>query len=129
MSKKFTSLLGILLEGVQYVIKTTRGISEDKYRHTFHFPVFGSGQGSTASATGWGKSVSRALKIHDNSCHGSNYIDPAGLLEVIISMLSYVDDNNISNNGSTRDTITDVLKRTQHDAQMWNDILLATGGH
>ena len=51
-----------------------------------------------------------------------------GLLEVIIDMLSYVDDNNISNNGSTTDTITEVLKRTQHDAQMWSDILRATGG-
>ena len=55
MPKKFTSLLGILLEGAQYAIKITRRISEDKYRHTFHSPVFGSGQGSTASATGWGK--------------------------------------------------------------------------
>ena len=43
-------------------------------------------------------------------------------------MLSYVDDNNISNNGSTTDTITEVLKRTEHDAQMWSDILQATGG-
>ena len=43
-------------------------------------------------------------------------------------MLSYVDDNNISNNGSTTETITEVLKRTQHDVQMWSDILRATGG-
>ena len=43
-------------------------------------------------------------------------------------MLSYVDDNNISNNGAPHETIKDVIKRTQHDAQLWNDILTATGG-
>ena len=43
-------------------------------------------------------------------------------------MLSYVDDNNISNNGVPHETIEDVIKRTQHDAQLWNDILTATGG-
>ena len=118
MPKKFTKLLGALLKGAQYAIKTTRGILEDKYQHSFHDPVFGSGQGSTASATGWGKLVSRTLEIHDKACHGSVYTDPMGLLKVIIDMLSYVDDNNISNNGSTTDTITEVLKRTQHDAQI-----------
>ena len=43
-------------------------------------------------------------------------------------MLSYIDDNTISNSGSTTYTITEVLKRTQYDSQMWNDILCATGG-
>lgn len=80
--------------------------------------MFRSGQGSTTSTIGWGKLVSRALEIHDNLCHESNYTDPAGLLEVIIGMLSYVDDKDISNNVSTTDDIGEILKRTQHDAQM-----------
>ena len=95
----------------------TRGISEDKYQYSFHSPVFGSGQGSIASATEWGKLVLRALEIHDNSCHGSKYTDSVGLFEVILGMLSYAGDNDISNNGSTTDIIAEVLKRTQHDAQ------------
>ena len=52
MPKKFTTLLGILLKGAQYAINTTRGISEDKYQHSFHSPVFGLGEGITASASG-----------------------------------------------------------------------------
>jgi hypothetical protein len=40
----------------------------------------------------------------------------------------YVDDNNITNNGRDGETVKDGIKRTQHDAQLWNDLLRATGG-
>ena len=43
-------------------------------------------------------------------------------------MLSYVDNNNISNNGAPHDYTEDVFKQTQHDAQGWNDILNSIGG-
>ena len=43
-------------------------------------------------------------------------------------MLEFVDDNNISNTGEIHESIEEVIKRTQHDAQLWNDILKATGG-
>ena len=43
-------------------------------------------------------------------------------------MLRLVDDNNISNTGEKHESIEEVIKQTQHDAQLWNDILKATGG-
>ena len=43
-------------------------------------------------------------------------------------MFSYVDDNNISDNSAPHDLIEHIIKRTQFDAQLWNDILKATGG-
>ena len=43
-------------------------------------------------------------------------------------MLGFVNDSNISNTGEKHESIEDVIKRTQHDAQLWNDILKATGG-
>ena len=43
-------------------------------------------------------------------------------------MSQIVDDINISNTGEKHESIEDVIKRTQHDAQLWNDILKATGG-
>ena len=42
-------------------------------------------------------------------------------------MLGFVDDNNISNTGAKHESIEGVIKRTQHDEQLWNDILKATG--
>ena len=126
MPKKFTTVLGILLEQAKYAIKTSRGISKSTYSHSDDSPVFGGGQGSKLTATSWGKLVSRALDLHGRLGKGSKYRDPEGLIEAIIKMLSFVDDNNISNNGEAWETVSQVLKKTQHDAQLWNDILNAT---
>lgn len=42
-------------------------------------------------------------------------------------MISYVNDNTISNNGPPYKLIVDVIKRTQHDAQEWKYCLKVTG--
>jgi hypothetical protein len=46
----------------------------------------------------------------------------------IIGMLGFVDNNNITNNGEEWETVKDIIVRTQHNAQLWNDLLRATGG-
>jgi hypothetical protein len=46
----------------------------------------------------------------------------------IIGMLGFVDDNNITNNGEEWETVNDIIIRKQQDAQLWNDLLRATGG-
>jgi hypothetical protein len=43
-------------------------------------------------------------------------------------MLGFVDDNNITNNGEPWERVNDIMIRSQHDAQLWNDLLRATGG-
>ena len=110
MPAKFTALLGDLLQYTKYAIKTANGVSEATYSHSTDSPVYGSGQGSTASATGWGKLVSIALDLHDKQSFGLRYSDSAGTFEIIIGMLSYDDDNNISNNGAPHDSVADVIK-------------------
>ena len=90
--------------------------------------MYGSGQVSTASATGWGNLVSKALDMHDKQPFGSYYSDQEGLLKTIIEVLGFVDDNNVSNTRDTNELIEDVIKQTQHDTQLWNNILKATGG-
>jgi hypothetical protein len=128
MPRKLTSILGKLLEAAKYAIKTGIGISKQTYQHTKESPAYGSGQGSGALAQGWGKIASTAFDAHDKFGHGSIYSDPWRLCVVILGMLGYVDDNNITNNGREGETVADVIKRTQHDAQLWNDLLRATGG-
>ncbi|OEU23095.1 hypothetical protein FRACYDRAFT_233261 [Fragilariopsis cylindrus CCMP1102] len=128
MPKKLTKILGELLRVAKYAIKTGIGISKETYQHSDESPAFGSGQGSAASAQGWTKLVSMLFDIHDKYGHGCKYEDPWRLYSEIIGMLGFVDDNNITNNGEEWETVNDIIIRTQHDAQLWNDLLRATGG-
>ena len=128
MPPEFTGLLGDLLLYARYAIKTANGVSEDMYSHSSESPVFGSGQENTVSTTGWGKLVSIVLDMHNKQRYGSQYSDPQGTFKTIIGMLGFVDDNNISNTGEKHESIAAVIKQTQHDVQLWNDILTATGG-
>jgi hypothetical protein len=128
MPKKLAKILGDLLKVARYAIKTGIGISEETYSHSDESPAFGSGQGSGASAQGWGKLVSVLFDIHDMYGHGSKYADPWKLYSAIIGMLGFVDDNNITNTGEEGESVNDIIIRTQHDAQLWNDLLRATGG-
>jgi hypothetical protein len=43
-------------------------------------------------------------------------------------MLGFVDDINIKNNGEELETVNNIITRTQHNAQLWNDLLQAIGG-
>jgi hypothetical protein len=43
-------------------------------------------------------------------------------------MPGFVDDNKITNNGEGWETVNDIITRTQRGAQLWNDLLRATGG-
>ena len=44
-----------------------------------------------------------------------------------VSQTEFVDDNNISNTGEKYKTICDILKKTQDDAQFWNDLITSSG--
>ena len=105
------------------------GVSKTGYKHTLDSFVGGTGQGSIASMYVWGMLASKLFDLHDEHNFGSKYKSIAkSMHEIIIGMLGFVDDNNISNNGEKYKTLRDILQRTQNDAQLWNDILRSSGG-
>ena len=110
MSAQSTALLGDLLQYAKYTIKTANGVPKKKYSHSTESPVFGSGQGSTVSATGWEELVFIAFEIHDKQQFGSHYGDPEGFFTTIIGMLGFVNNNNISNTGGKHESMEDVIK-------------------
>ena len=73
---EFTGLLGDLLRYNNYAIKTANDVSDDTYSHSSESPVFGSGQSSIVSATGWGKLVLIALNMHKNKGMGHSIVIP-----------------------------------------------------
>ena len=67
MPAEFAGLLGDLLWYAKYAIKTSNEVSKETYSYSTESPVFGSGQGSTVSATRWGKLVSKTLDMHNTN--------------------------------------------------------------
>jgi hypothetical protein len=116
MPKKLTTILGKLLEAAKYAMKTGIGISKKTYQHSEVSPAFGSGQGSGASAQGWGEIASTAFDAYGIFGHGCTYEDPWKICTIILMMLGYVNDNNITNNGRDGKRVKDVIKRTQQES-------------
>ena len=128
MPKKLTSILGLMLQYAKYSIKTSLGTSETTYSYSEEDPVFGSGQGSSASTNACSKMCSDAFYFMDKQGHGFSYSTPDIFYSAVLGMLGFVDDNNASANGATWEDGFQVIARVAHDAQLWNDILTATGG-
>ena len=66
----------------------------------------------------WGMIASRMLDLHDRFGCGAKYHNIITGREIIIGMLSFFDDCNLSNNGEKYETLKDILNRTQSDAQL-----------
>ena len=72
--------------------------------------------------------ASRLADLFEKHGYGSTYTNPSASERLKIAILCFVDDTNLTNTGTKFETIQDILKRTQHDAQLWNDLLRASGG-
>ena len=99
-----------------------------KYRHSEEISVFGTWQESMQSMYVWGMIVSSLINLHNKYRQGAKYSDPTDKLQqIIVDILLFVDYFNLSNTGEKYKTIKSVLQRTQHDAQLWNDFVSASG--
>ena len=118
---------GDTLKNAIFRVKTQLGVSHGNYSHTDENPVFGSRQGSTASPPTWTMNGSLYFDVYDKHCNGADYADLDDTLTFLIRMAGYIDDNcaQVNSHPSQRETI---IQRATHDAQLWNDILWASGG-
>ena len=127
LHRNIAQIHGSMLEQAIYRIKTQMGISIGSYSHTHESPVYGTGQGSTASPPFWLLNISKYFDIYDSSCFGASYIDMDGDRELKMGMGGYVDDAGCNTNSRPEDENT-LVARATHDAQLWNDILWSSGG-
>ena len=126
---EIAAIISWFLHKATYFIKIGMGVSASGYKHTKKSFVGGTGQGSVASMYIWGMIVSRLIQLHDKYRHGATYKSPnTTMKDIIIGMLSFVDDCYLSNNGEKYKTLKDILNQIQHYAQLWNDILRSSGG-
>ena len=72
--------------------------------------------------------ISCIVNAHMKRAHKAKYLNPTKpLRDLIIHVLGFVDNNNISNTGEKYETVCDILKKTQDNAQFWNDLITYSG--
>jgi hypothetical protein len=118
---------GDMLEGAVYCIKTQMGVSKGSYCHSPENPVFGTGQGSCASPPFWLLNCSKYFQLYDRTCFGSTYLNKDRTQTLKLGMGGFVDDNGCNVNCRPEDEHSLVDKATL-DAQLWSNILWASGG-
>jgi hypothetical protein len=131
LHRNITQMQGNMLLNAVYrikSIKTQLGISDDSYSHSDEFPVFGTGQGSSSSPSIWMLYCSVGFDIYDNHSYGATYFIPDCNKILKLGMTGFVDDNNAQTTGSPDESEEALALRCTHDAQLWHDILWATGG-
>jgi hypothetical protein len=95
LHKNIAKIHGSMLEHAVYRIKTQLGISIGSYSHSDGSPVFGTGQGSTASPPFWLLNCSAYFTIYESKCYGAQYVNMDGSKAIKLGMMGFVDDKTL----------------------------------
>jgi hypothetical protein len=118
---------------MQFHVKTALGISEKHYEDSKETPMHGSGQGSGSSAPIWMFISSIIMDCFEDVAQGMAMSDITKDKHIRQCIDGYVDDTSIftSLNETTGQIPPpkEVAKQLQEDAQIWTELLAATGGN
>jgi hypothetical protein len=106
-------------------------LSEESYSHCIAFPIYGTGQGSGNSPVVWCFLSSILFDCHASKAHGAVFESPDKKSSIQLFMIGFVDDSNDQVNIFTADhlpTPRTLITMMQDDAQLWSDLLWASGG-
>jgi hypothetical protein len=116
------------LEEAEFKLKSSLKVSDTSYRHCVKFPIHGTGQGSSNSPTIWCFISSVLFQCHNERASGMLFQSPEGDMIVRFNMVGFVDDSTCITGGNPDDTLQELLKKMQDDAQLWHDLLWCSGG-
>ena len=131
---KACKMLTSFLEEAAYQIKTTIGISDEKYSSRPDNYLHGPGQGARESPALWLIISTMLMQLLHQKSDGISFQDPEQIMETMRRMDAFVDDTtawvnffleSFDNNIATIDKIAVSLQQT---AQWWEELLTATGG-
>jgi hypothetical protein len=130
VSQSVTKANASTLRQATYRIKTDLGLSDTGYRHEEANPIYGTGQGSANSPAIWCFLSSTLFDCYDADAHRAEYYDPTGTINATIGMIGFVDDcasqtNDLVHTGAD---IPTMLQQVSDNAQLWTNLLSASGG-
>ena len=106
------------LREAKYLLKTKLGISESAFQHCKLYPVYGTGQGSSASPTIWVLISCRLFEIQDIYSTGASFESPTGKYKIQVHCIGFVDDtySTVNKFSNINSTIGELLEIAQADA-------------
>ena len=132
MAASVTSANARTLEDAQYRIRTDLGLAPTGYSHTPENPIYGTGQGSANSPVFWLLISSVLYDCYDTQAHSATYCTPDRQHMASIGMVGFVDDNNNHTNKFEQDELSvtwrEVIEFAAENAQLWTNLLSASGG-
>jgi hypothetical protein len=129
LSKAVCTLYGKSLHATKFYIKTPAGTSCLYYQHSdTGRKVFRTWQGSKWLPIQWGLVSCVIMEIQDAEAHGVRFFSPDMRRRIEKCIQAFVDDSNLFTCGLNTTTLVNLIERVQADAQLWSDLLLATGG-
>ena len=129
--KSVTLVMANTLKECKYKLKTMLGVSEKYFSHCHFTPIYGTGQGSGNSPAIWCVISSVLFTSHESRAHGATYKTPDKQHAIKLTMIGFVDDStgqvNLfdQNDPPSAEVLVQLM---QHDAQLWNNLLWASGG-
>jgi hypothetical protein len=117
-----------LLLKAAYVLKTAAGTSEQTYIATDDHPLYGEGQGTRWATAAWVLISTLIMALMPEETDGIQFQDPQRTQLLKRIMDAFVDDSTIWKNMIEGGTIQEIATRLQAAAQLWKQLLHATGG-
>ena len=132
VSRSVTLANARTLETAQYRIRTDLGLAPTGYSHSPDHPIYGTGQGSTNSPMLWLFLGSILYDCYEKDAYPATYCTPDRRHRLAIGMAGFVDDSNSQTNQfeteEREDTWKLILQYAQKNAQLWTNLLYASGG-
>ena len=119
------------LESANFYLKTNLGISEGSYHHCPEYPIHGTGQGSGNSPMIWCFVCSALFHAFASKARGAIFTSYDEATQVQIYMIGFVDDCTQRVNlfqSHIQPSAETLITKMQSDAQLWNNLLRASGG-
>ena len=131
MNKQVTLLNSSTLEQAKYYLKTSIGISNSCYQNDPIHPIHGTGQGSGNSPSIWCFVCSALFDALSSQAHGARFTNYNNTDTLQTFIVGFVDDcaQRVNKFEAYDQPMAHTLIQVmESDAQLWNDLLWASGG-
>ena len=127
-----TQVNASMLEGAKYHVRTDLGMAPTGYSHSTDHPIYGTGQGSGNYPAIWTFISSIMFDCYDLLSTPATYCCPDGSKQMKVGMIGFADDSNGQVNrfqqDETIETPSSIVTAAAANAELWTDLLGASGG-